>query len=268
MKLNEIEHHIEPILQNTSGTIIILFANSAYREIIINWISAAKKLDVHNFWIISLDKPLDQELRKLGVNSVCCELSTKLLSRLWIFRIAIFKKLLTNNIDFVHSDADAVWLKNPLISFGNTAKKFDLLASQGTIWPLDVFEQWRFVLCCGFFWARATKNTKNLFHELSQDIMESGDDQSSLNRVLYRRGLKWTFPGEKNTILFKDRKLSISSEIMYGVGENINIGLIPFREVQRIPLKQFKPTIAHPISPKESAKKKSMFKKLDIWFAD
>ena len=70
-------------------------------------------------------------------------------------------------------------------------------------------------------------------------------------------------PGGKNTILFKDRKLSISSEIMYGVGENINIGLIPFREVQRIPLKQFKPTIAHPFHLKK-VQKKSMFKKLDI----
>ena len=65
MNLNEIEHHIEPILQNTTETIIILFANSGIREIIINWISAAKKFDIHNFWIISLDKPLDQELRKL-----------------------------------------------------------------------------------------------------------------------------------------------------------------------------------------------------------
>ena len=63
-----------------------------------------------------------------------------------------------NNIDFVHSDADAVWLKNPLISFGKTA--FDLLASQGTIWPLDVFEQWRFVLCCGFLGSRYKKYQK------------------------------------------------------------------------------------------------------------
>ena len=58
----------------------------------------------------------------------------------------MFYHLIACGIDFVHSDADAVWLRDPIPEYFGPGETADLVASQGTRHPPDVFGRWGFVL--------------------------------------------------------------------------------------------------------------------------
>ena len=261
------EHILQPLLDSRDDSPpVIVFANYAYREIADNWIRAATRLNVENIWFVSLDQEIYDYFTSSNVQTILLEHEGNFQS-LWILRIKLFRLLVDNNIDFIHSDADAVWLRNPIDRYYTDQKEIDLVISQGTVWPHDIFNAWQFVLCCGFFVLRANPRTSELLRELEADVESSGDDQISLNRVIFRRNMQWDI-NLPRLIPFNNAQLLVSPEMMTGRGRDLTVRVIPFIEVPRLHGNDINPYVEHPLSPKNNDEKKLLFQQYGLWLND
>lgn len=241
----------------------IVFANTAYREIADNWIRAVSRLEIENFWFVALDQNIHDHLTKIGVQAVLVECAPGL-KTLWKLRIQLFRVLVDSGIDFIHSDADAVWLRDPIARYYTEQKDLDLIASQGTIWPPDVFTQWNFVLCCGFFVLRANERTEIFLRKLEVDVEITGDDQVSVNRLILQHDVTWNIESPY-PLQFQNAKILLSRKMIVGEGDGLRIGVIPFAEVPRLHLRNNDPYIEHPLGPTDKDEKKAFFKEIGLW---
>jgi len=228
---------------------IIVFANYNYLSILENWLAAMKKISVENYLIISLDEELHLHLQKLNIDSLFhpCELN---LGKLWIHRINVILELMEKGYDILHSDADAIWLKDPL-PYLNTLSQ-DMIFSQGTIWPPDVQEKWGFVLCCGFFLLRSNPQTISFVKELAKRVREDKDDQVSCNRLLLKEPVIWKEPSDIYTIDFRGTQFTCSHQVRLGKSKNLNLALLPHIAFQRVFEETNNVYVRHLISEKTS----------------
>ena len=89
-------------------------------------------------------------------------------------------EVVDNSIDVLHSDLDAVWLRNPLCVLDN----FDIVASSvKSGFPTDTRNRWGFTICMGWIFYRATKNVSSLLCKIF-DGTKDYDDQTEFNNYL------------------------------------------------------------------------------------
>jgi hypothetical protein len=229
---------------------IIVFANYNYLLVLENWLEAVRRIDVSNFIIISLDEKLHNYLTDKNINSRLrpCELD---LGKLWIHRIEVIEELLCEGYDIIHSDADAIWLKNP-IPYLNQIDS-EMIFSQGTYWPADVYNRWKFVLCCGFFYIKNTKNTLKFVKKLKERVRVDKDDQVSCNRELLEENIEWLIPKDSYTLEFRSKKFLCFNKPLQGKSNlGTTIALLPHHKFQRIPELSNDIYVKHIISEKNS----------------
>lgn len=130
--------------------LIISFCNWEYRFIALNWVDHLKKLNVDNYLIIALDKKTQQFLSNEDVNLTFISKWSPPKEKLkgWRERFNMTRTVLSCGVDIIHSDLDAIWLKNP-IKF--ITRDYDLVASTGTF-PRETNEKWGFTLCMGWMY--------------------------------------------------------------------------------------------------------------------
>ena len=96
---------------------IIAFGNYSYKDIAKIWIKYISDLDLlKNVLIIALDDKIKSELHEYNVEIIEApfDIKSKGLNNFWKFRCEIFLKIYEKYGSFIHSDLDAIWLKNPL----------------------------------------------------------------------------------------------------------------------------------------------------------
>ena len=94
--------------QDTSDEVLILaFANSAYREVLHNWLAALARLGIRNFRVIACDRPLASDLEAQGVPVDFRPCSTEP-GDFWVHRVRVLEDYLEQGVDIIHSDLDAV----------------------------------------------------------------------------------------------------------------------------------------------------------------
>ena len=258
------------IKQSTQSPIIIVFANYGYIDIVLNWIKAIEVLGINNHLIISMDVRLHRKLIEKSINTILFEVDTNL-NLIWEARVKVCRFLVENNYDFIHSDADAIWLNNPIEEYfgSNSNKELDLIMSQGTIYPRECFKEWGLVLCCGLFFVRSNEKTIQLLREIEDDTKRTGDDQKSLNMILKGKNLTWTLE-TLHQINFqlsgKPYEINISDQMIQSECDGIKVGLLPFRKFPRLAVYQKDPYVVHPLTPKKGLSKRQEFEELGLWF--
>ncbi len=235
--------------QKSSGALIVVFANYDYLPVLQNWIAAMRLIDIENFTIIALDDKLYQYLKKQGITTLLrpCELD---LEKLWIHRTDVILELIEKGHDIIHSDADAIWLKDPQPYLEKLSQ--DMIFSQGTIWPPDVQEKWGFVLCCGFFFLRSNSQTLQFVRELAQRVRKDKDDQASCNRLLLEQNVIWDKPSDLYTMNSKGHQFICSKQVRTGKSKNLHIALLPNFTFQRVFEETNNVYIRHLLSEKNS----------------
>ncbi len=179
-----------------NGTpVTIVFGTFNYRNVIHEWINCA--LSTCDHWrIVCMDKELVAWLNEIGHGdravyfynlfsdiriSDLAEPSGKLRPvTLFNLRKKLFLALIESGRDFIHSDADAFWLRDPR-SWLMQHTEFDLLISQGTHAPREHFNRYHFTLCAGFFFCRANVRTQNYFRQV---VERKKLDQENMNIIL------------------------------------------------------------------------------------
>ncbi len=268
---------IDSALSEKYSPIIISISNWDYVEITLNWIAALKKLNINSYLIVSLDKKLHEHLDNIGIKNVLIEIENNH-TNIWKVKLDVLSQLTNNGINFIYSDVDAVWLKNPIKDYFSEKLADDVVFSAGTIHPKHIFKEWGFVLCAGLFYIKSTTSTKNLFKEVLKDFFITNDDQTSLNNVIYRMNIKWEFKsrkiiyvtGMKNGLLnsFIKTKIVSSESIIRGTCADLNISVLPYNKFPRTISSTFDPFVIHPISDKKAEDKKKNFKENSLWFLD
>ena len=185
---------------DVSGPVTVVFATYLFHDMVRAWIEHARRAGCLNYRIICMDLDLLDALREEGDRAVYFwdmlpdvreeRIDTiperhKRLALLTRLRTKFFLHLTAHGIDFVHSDADALWLRDPrpwLLKH----KGFDLLFSQGTMHPFWHFESVGFTICAGFFFARASALTHAFFQAAERMEEWQPSDQARFNEILLR----------------------------------------------------------------------------------
>lgn len=249
------------------GSVIIAFADSRYADVLLNWLVALALQQVDNYLVIALDRELHGLLAARGIPCVLSQLNGSL-GDLWVARIRVFAALCAAGIDFIHSDVDAVWLRDPRQAYFSNSDA-DLVASQGTVWPADVHQRFGFVLCCGLFYLRGGAPSRHLLTELATDVETTRDDQVSLNRLLAKRGIAWQTPATDRYFLSNGptRVLCSKSLITGRAPDGLRVSVLPHHLFQRVPLQQQEvPFVCHPLTAKEPRAKLAEFARLGCLF--
>lgn len=250
-----------------SGRVVIAFADSRYADVLMNWLVALALQRVDNYLVIALDRELHALLTAHGIPSVLSQLNGTL-GDLWVERIRVFAALCAAGIDFIHSDVDAIWLRDPRQAYFSNSDA-DLIASQGTVWPSDVHQRFGFVLCCGLFYLRSGAASQRLLAELGADVAMTRDDQMSLNRLIARRGIVWqTAPADRYFLGNGATRLLCSKSLIAGrTPDGLRVAVLPQHLFQRLPL-QLKeaPFVSHPLTPKEPQAKLAEFARIGCLF--
>jgi hypothetical protein len=241
-------------------TVVIAFADSRYTDVLMNWLVALALQQVDNYLVIALDRDLHELLTAHGIPCVLCKLSGDL-GDLWVERVRVFAALCAAGIDFIHSDVDAIWLRDPREAYFGAAE-VDLIASQGTVWPHDVHQRFGFVLCCGLFSLRSSAASRQLLAELVPHVAMTRDDQISLNRLLANRQIVWRAkPGDTYYLTAGPTRFLCSKSPILGHGaDGLRVSVLPHHLFQRLPLQLSDiPFVSHPLTPKEPNAKLEQF---------
>ena len=249
-----------------SEPLIVTFADSRYLPLLAIWLDRLQRLKLRRIRIYGLDPATLAWCRERGVDAAELQWQGDL-RELWVRRIGVFRALLDSGEEFIHSDADAIWLRNPLEEGSAHGLQEDLIFSQGTVWPPDVHERWGFVLCCGWFWARPTSLARSFFEALEKDVRTTGDDQISVNRVLSAAGMRWQHAGRGDYQLpFHDRPVQcwIAPNRATLAAAPFGVALLPHAEFQRLPEASDRAVVKHYLTPKNCEQKLDVLRRCGV----
>lgn len=188
------------LVAGVASPVTVVFGTFDYRRLVDRWIGHAHAADCRDYRIVCMDDRLLRYLRQdrsepravayhaLLPNEARVDIDARKhhrarLQALTPMRVTLFKALAEQGIDFIHSDADAYWLRDPRPWLEEQAG-YDLLASQGTALPEEHADRYGFVLCAGFFLCRGNERTARLWASVQKCLAGCPDDQICLNTVL------------------------------------------------------------------------------------
>eukprot|EP00966_Prymnesium_polylepis_P307249 7099941-Prymnesium_polylepis.1 len=169
--------------------VIVAFAmGTSYTDIALNWAAALSRTGVRSHFILALDDGSVESLRRGNAvvytagavpNTVTFKDNWELRRLLWQRRWQMVHTMIQSGLTVVHSDLDAIWIRNPLAFLGSI--RGDVIASHGQSAP-------KWLLCMGWMMIRPTAAVRNwllpaFFSELSSPAA-LGDDQVAFNKAL------------------------------------------------------------------------------------
>eukprot|EP00981_Chlorochromonas_danica_P004431 scaffold886_cov174-Ochromonas_danica.AAC.22 len=104
-------------------------------------------------------------------------------------------QLLEEGVDVFVSDIDAIWLKSPFPDLNTLLPTSQIVSSRGSF-PKDLSGAWGFTLCMGFIYIQASPMSLTLFRHVLHHMLAThggykGDDQYSINQVLFSMNIRW-----------------------------------------------------------------------------
>ena len=214
-----------------SSPLVVTFANAAFLPMLEVWTACLARLGVRRLRIYGLDDATLAWCSSRGIEARSMPWSgTRQV--LWQARIRVFRQLLDDGEDFIHSDADAIWIRNPFEEGSAPTLADDLVFSQGTYWPPDVHERQGFVVCCGWFRARPTDSARTFLRVVEHEGLTLQHDQTAVNRVLVDAGARWSRIDADYTLTHGDRVIRCWNEPIHTRLESsgLSVALLPHRE--------------------------------------
>lgn len=234
---------------------IISFCNYSYREVALNWARHLEALSISNYEVLCLDAESDKYLKSHGCHSrVLEEFNDDWISgcKHTMRRFLIFKKLLEEGYDIIHSDTDALWLRDPIPDLIE-ANNQDIIAStvrHRRAFPQEVRKVFGFTCCMGWIFFRSNENTISYLDKFLNSREIKGSDQKNFNQFL----------------------LSNKPEIKpHDLGEELStahgLSLLALSKplVKRGPVVEDLTYVWHPLTRKKAKQKKETFIKAKKW---
>tara|TARA_B100000519_G_scaffold203369_1_gene225971 strand:+ start:15853 stop:16611 length:759 start_codon:yes stop_codon:yes gene_type:complete len=248
---------------------IVTFCDKTYVPVLKNWFLALKKLELEKHaLIITLDEETKKSIDYCDTLHRPISVEERNFGSLWQHRLEVLDELLQSHTEIIHSDADAVWLRNPLPMF--TSLDSNIIFTQGTVWPHDVHALYGIVLCCGLFYLNNSEQAKQFVKQIRARVVTDNDDQISVNREVASRITGWRIE-EPRHIPFRETTFVTSKAVIKSIpkseGDDLNICVLPHhlfpRMVEHINEDVY---VAHPLSGKTLDEKVRCLSDLGIWW--
>lgn len=242
---------------------IISFCNYPYREIALNWVKHLEELSIDNYEVLCLDPESDEYLKSHGCHSrVLDEFSDDWISgcKHTMRRTFIFKKYLEDGFDIIHSDTDALWLKNPMPDLIE-ANGQDIIVStvrHNGAFPPEVREAFGFTCCMGWIFFRSNHKTIDYLDRFLNTREIKGSDQKNFNQFLLHNQ-----PTSQPHKLGDELIIDNTADQDYNYNE-LSLLALSKPLVKRGPIEE-KTYVWHPNTKKEAEYKKDSFIKARKW---
>ena len=181
---------IAPVV--SSDNLIITQVAYNYYPIFDVWYGNMRKLGITNILLIALDPLTLARARAEGI--ACWYLPIfgfqKSVRRLiWTQTLKIRRDILNTGVNYLHSDADAIWLKDVRESVFRHQTDFVTSRARGT--PPSAMEKWGFVMCLGFYYCRSNDKTRAFYDTYIEYSAQLGHDQNGLNQLFLDSAIDW-----------------------------------------------------------------------------
>lgn len=248
---------------------IVTFCNRDYIPVLITWYLALKRIGLeHHALVITLDEETFSAVDFCDAVHRPLALQGGNFGALWQHRLEVLEELLMLHDQIIHSDADAVWLRNPLPMISGLNS--DIVFSQGTIWPYDVHALYGLVLCCGLFYLNNSAPSREFFKAVKSRVIQDRDDQIAVNREVATRIAGWQID-EPYHIPFRDTHFTTSKHVIRSIAEDgeedLNICVLPHHFFPRL-INSINDDVyvAHPLSGKTLEEKVQCLSALGLWW--
>lgn len=164
---------------------------------LLNWLQWIKNSNISNVIVAVADKYSKTVVDSLGYESVIVKIRLKkkwkVQNCIYTSRLKVIKRLVKAGFNVLHSDLDAIWLRNPFQILHQTTSNYSIVASKGTF-PFHLSKKWKAsTLCMGLIYFKSDKcSIKILNDSIFYAIRSSGDDQIGINEAIDRNQVKWT----------------------------------------------------------------------------
>ena len=246
---------------NPDAPVTLVFADSSYTQVFDNWWLHARECGLENLLAVALDQGMAEHLSRESHRCYSLVWDGKLES-LWLQRLVLIRDLLDRGFDILHSDADAVWLRDPLPEL--LKEESDMSFSQGVAWPRDAHGVWGLVLCCGFFLLRSSPRTCQFLDRWAESVSHLGDDQVAVNRLLLNAGVHWRSPGDYELEHAGHRINCFDSSQVASTRNGLRVALLPHTKFQRIPMEQ-PAVLVHPVAKSTGDSKAKVLRDHGLW---
>ena len=178
-------------------SVALVFGTHDFDVLLTNWACHALAIGIRWFVLVAFDEQLHASLSSRSALAKHVVLHNISINKLTVIgeRQKFGLKALEAGLNVVHSDADALWLRDPfpLLAEG------DVVAER--IWgkPLSVVRAWGAGICTGFYFLRSTPAVRALARSVRDEIARKrkrqptwqASDQYFVNVVLHRHGVAW-----------------------------------------------------------------------------
>lgn len=189
--------------RETGGTVAVTFISQEYARVGLNWIEAMRRLGLRNYLVIAGDIPTCRALDALSVARVESRLEKAVTDTAYVSPVGFTQKglamtalkfpiihtLLRLGLNVIMSDADAVWLKNPMTEISNW--EVDCAFQRVVYFPRAIAALWGFAACSGFAFFRSSAGTTALLEACIDEHRGVQDDQVAMNLALLSAGTRW-----------------------------------------------------------------------------
>ncbi|MCC5987901.1 MAG: hypothetical protein JJT95_09480 [Pararhodobacter sp.] len=248
---------------------IVTFCNAGYIPVVENWLRALDNIEMDDRAIVvSLDDSTRDAFPAGRVLHRPLPPGAQGLGALWSHRIAVLRELLSTGEAVIHSDADAVWLRDPIPDIDACATP--IVFTQGTFWPPDVHARRGLVLCCGFFFLRPDPQVFRFLDAVAARMSTDRDDQIAMNRVVDAWIDDWKIDNPYRVsfrdIQFIASRMPIRAHGFDEAGNEVAISVLPHHAYPRILDSLTQDTVvAHPLSGKSRSEKERCLRRLGLW---
>jgi hypothetical protein len=190
------ENELKSLLKNwRSDLVIFTVLSQEYIKVGENWITALERLDINNYMILAVDEEtyhfcLARKISSILIKpTIFLESNRYTKSKIWndkalfvvSLKLEIAIYILKLGFKALYSDADAIWLKNPLPYMRGINST---VIFQPASFPSEVKLKWGFTCCTGFIQFLPEPGVKSLLSKANSDFFEYSDDQVVFNQTL------------------------------------------------------------------------------------
>jgi hypothetical protein len=277
---------------NNGKELSFTLISKEYIQTGLNWINAMHRLGLDNFLVICGDRFTSETLGERGVPNVLADIdesafdsafvaldgfSAKGLSMITL-KFPITQFLLRCGYDVIFSDADAVWLQDPMPYMRGA----DLAFQRVVYHPPSISSLWGFAACTGFVFFRHGPKMIAFMDECIKEHHSFHCDQVSMNVALFEgdpdwrcEDVVWTSPGadvwddevQRRARYTHFRQFPITGELRRGGLRVVALPNDKFWRQRWVSGSLQDIVICHPNAPKDDLEKMKVLAAMGVRFA-
>ena len=223
---------------------IVGFGDGRFKRIALNWALHLEDLGIENYSVICMDDEINDYLIDHNIKTKILkkEIFSDGFKADWGARFKELLRLIDSGKNIIHSDLDAVWLKNPK---DYIIEGYDVIASVGNMPDYTRFyKKFHCSICMGWICVRSNEKTIKLFKSILEDpkLHRSGafDDQIAFNFKLF---------DEQETLIHvvkDERSIQEAEDFICG---DLSVRLLKQKVINRHNQNISECFISHPIPP-------------------